>query len=164
MKISKRQFLSKDCIVCGIKNKNGLHAKFYEMEDGSVISLFQFNKFNQSYPNRVHGGMIAAILDETMGRAILVRNPDCYAVTTSLTTKYRKPVVYDKPLKCVGRIVSEDEKRFEASAELYDEEGTLLDSAVGSYYKLNRDRAANTLDYNPHDIQIPFEDKLTEIN
>ena len=69
MKVRKKQTNAKDCIVCGINNPYGIHASFYEMEDDSLIALFRYKFDHQSYPERVHGGMIAAMLDETIGRA-----------------------------------------------------------------------------------------------
>ena len=64
LKVKAKQTGSHDCVVCGMENPDGLHAQFYSMEDDSCVALFHFNKRNQSYPNRVHGGMICAILDE----------------------------------------------------------------------------------------------------
>ena len=40
MRVIKKQTNSKMCIICGIENKLGLQAPFYEMEDGTVISIF----------------------------------------------------------------------------------------------------------------------------
>ena len=42
MKVLKKQTNSKMCIICGIENKLGLQAAFYEMEDKSVISIFDY--------------------------------------------------------------------------------------------------------------------------
>ena len=42
MKVVKKQTLSHNCIVCGLDNPEGVKARFYEMEDGSLISLFSF--------------------------------------------------------------------------------------------------------------------------
>ena len=42
MKVLKKQTNSKDCFICGIENKLGVNASFYEMEDGKLYSLFKF--------------------------------------------------------------------------------------------------------------------------
>ena len=104
MKVIKKQTNSKLCFICGIDNPYGLVAPFYEMEDGSVISLFQYKDIHQSYPGRIHGGLISAMLDEIAGRAIWITEPETWAVTTQLNVKYRKPVPYDTPLKAKGFI------------------------------------------------------------
>ena len=43
---------------------------FYNMEDGSVMTKFKYRKEHQSYPGRVHGGLITAMLDEMGLRAL----------------------------------------------------------------------------------------------
>ena len=52
------------CIICGMDNEYGLNAEFYNMEDNSVFTLFRYREQHQSYPSRVHGGLITAMLDE----------------------------------------------------------------------------------------------------
>ncbi|MBO4261164.1 MAG: PaaI family thioesterase [Clostridia bacterium] len=99
MKVIKRQSNAKNCIICGLDNSFGLKAAFYEMEDKSVCALFNFLPEHQSYPTRTHGGMITALLDEVMGRALWSIEPDVYACTTTLSVSFRKAVPYGVPLK-----------------------------------------------------------------
>ena len=56
MKVISRQRNSKFCLVCGLDNPFGIRGAFYNMEDGRVMSPFQFHFNHQSYPQRVHGG------------------------------------------------------------------------------------------------------------
>ena len=39
---------------------------------------------HQSYPGRLHGGISSTILDETIGRAILLLQPDVWGVTVEI--------------------------------------------------------------------------------
>lgn len=64
MKVVRKQRNSRMCIICGLDNEYGVQASFYVMEDGSVMTRFAFRERHQSYPGRVHGGMITAMLDE----------------------------------------------------------------------------------------------------
>jgi acyl-coenzyme A thioesterase PaaI-like protein len=112
MKVIKKQTNSHDCLVCGIDNPYGLHARFYEMEDKSLIALFTYSSKHQSYPERTHGGMIAAVIDESIGRAIWISDPTIWACTIKLEIEYHKGVPYDTPLKCVSRIDHEDKLDF----------------------------------------------------
>ncbi len=70
-KIVDKQKNSKLCFVCGLKNQFGLKASFYISETKELIALFKPEEVHQSYPRRLHGGIASAILDETIGRAIL---------------------------------------------------------------------------------------------
>ena len=73
-KVVRKHNNSGNCFVCGVNNEWGLHSDFYEMEDGTVAAIVTAKFNHQSYPGRVHGGVICAMLDETMGRAINVKH------------------------------------------------------------------------------------------
>ena len=60
MKVICKQRNSRMCVICGLDNPFGVRAPFYTMDDGSVMSCFQFAAHHQSYPGRVHGGIITA--------------------------------------------------------------------------------------------------------
>ena len=62
-------------------------APFYEMEDNSVVTIFKYKEIHQSYPERVHGGLITAMLDELGLRALWPIEPNCWGVTFDLQTK-----------------------------------------------------------------------------
>ena len=70
MFVTEKQRNSKMCVICGLDNPFGVRAPFYNMEDGSVMSVFRFREEHQSYPGRVHGGLISAMLDEMGLRAL----------------------------------------------------------------------------------------------
>ena len=69
MKVTGKQKNSRMCVICGMDNPFGLKAPFYNMEDGSVMTKFMYREEHQSYPGRVHGGLIGAMLDELGFRA-----------------------------------------------------------------------------------------------
>lgn len=163
MKVLKKQTNSKMCLICGMENEAGLKAPFYEMEDDSVVSLFTYKEHHQSYPGRVHGGMISCLLDEIIGRAIWIKEPNMWGVTMSLNVKFRKPVPYDEQLKAVGRITNSKSRTFEGIGEIYDSNGVLLASAEAVYFKLPLDKIATS--DTPHDeVNVYYPDDVKEIN
>src|SRR5574344_1395617 len=95
MKVLSKQNNSKMCVICGLENEFGVNAPFYNMEDGSCVTIFKYKKEHQSYPGRVHGGLICTMIDELIGRTLWVKEPDKYGVTMSINVKYRKVVPYD---------------------------------------------------------------------
>lgn len=162
MKVVKKQNNSKDCIICGIDNPLGLKAPFYEMENGEVFSVFEFKSEHQSYPDRVHGGMISAMLDELVGRAIWIKHPEMWGVTMELNVKFRKPVPYGEKLKAVGRIDGETSRTFSGTGEIYNMNGMLLAQAKAIYFKLPLEKI--TEDEKHRDgINIYVPDDVTEI-
>ena len=161
MKVTEKQRNSKMCVICGMDNKYGVHAQFYNMEDGSVVSPFRFSECHQSYPGRVHGGMITAMLDEIGLRAIWTTEPGVWGVTMSLETKYRKPVPYNEDLFAVGKVVSSTHRFMQSAAYIYDAGGNLLAEAKLKYIKLLPEQITDS-DY--HEEMCYYnEDKIKEI-
>ena len=48
--VKKKQPTSKMCFVCGSGNSSGLHARFYELENGELTALFTPGEEHQGYP------------------------------------------------------------------------------------------------------------------
>lgn len=135
-KITKKQVSSNMCFICGTKNPAGLNTRFYETEKGEVACIFTPRQEHQSYPGRLHGGVAAAILDELIGRAVMIKEPDTWGVTCELNIKYKKPVPLDIPLKAVGRITDVNRRLFKAEGEIYLPNGDVAVIATGLYMKL----------------------------
>ncbi len=141
--ITKKQPTSRMCFVCGESNTAGVHVRFYELEDGSVQSRFTGADHHQGYPGRMHGGVITAILDETIGRAIMIRyGEDIWGVTTEISIRFHHPVPLGVELTAVGRIAEDNRRLFTGSGELYLPDGTVAAEATGKYFKMNIDRIA----------------------
>jgi uncharacterized protein (TIGR00369 family) len=132
------------CFVCGESNPAGVHVRFYEQEDGSLLARFKGSDHHQGYPGRMHGGVITAIMDETMGRAIMIAHGEAiWGVTGELAVRFRKPVPLGVELTAVGRIVSEKSRTFEGTGELYLPDGSLAVEGSGKYVKLDISRIAD---------------------
>lgn len=136
-RVTKKQQNSKRCLVCGLKNEFGLKAAFYEMENNEVVAIFRPFQEHQSYPGRLHGGIAGAILDETIGRAVMIKDENQIGVTVELSLKYKKPVPLDQELKVVGRITKDSRKLFEGSGEIILPDGSVAVTGYGKYLKIN---------------------------
>lgn len=143
-RVKGKQENSKMCLVCGLKNKLGLRASFYELENGELLAVFQPLEEHQSYPNRLHGGISAAILDETIGRAIMMNYSDDYwGVTVEFTSRYKKPVPLDEELRVIGRITKDGNRIFEGTGEILLKDGSVAVEGYGKYIKLPLDKIAD---------------------
>ncbi|MCF7931064.1 MAG: PaaI family thioesterase [Acholeplasmataceae bacterium] len=134
-KVIKKQNNSEMCFVCGISNHAGLHTQFYELETNRLLGVFKGQDIHQSYPQRMHGGIIVALLDETIGRSLSIIEPDFWGVTVDLTIKYLKPVPLDQELKAVGWITSNRRLIFEGEGYLCDEHHDILATCQAKYMK-----------------------------
>ncbi|MDC7240211.1 MAG: PaaI family thioesterase [Spirochaetales bacterium] len=143
-RIKAKQNNSKNCLVCGTENTLSLQTKFYETENDEVIALFTPEHQHQSYPGITHGGISSAILDETIGRAIMARyDEQVWGVTVELKMRYRKPVPYGIELKAIGRITEERGPFFEGTGEIILPDGEVAVSCTGKYMKRKIDQIAN---------------------
>jgi uncharacterized protein (TIGR00369 family) len=135
-RVSGKQHISKNCLVCGVENPFGLKTKFYELENKEVVAFFTPHTYLQSYPGILHGGISATILDETIGRAIMAHYGQAnFGVTIELNVKYKKPVPLDVELKVIGRITNDKGRIFEGTGELILPNGEVAITAQGRYMK-----------------------------
>lgn len=141
-RIVSAQNVSRMCMVCGAENEWSLKARFYELDNGELLGVFAPLEQHQSYPGRLHGGIASAVLDETIGRAINVTNPDDWGVTVELTVRFRKPVPLDQELRAVGRITRDSRRLFEGTGEIVLADGTVAVEASGKYMKMPIDKIA----------------------
>lgn len=144
VKVLKKQKTSRMCMVCGQQNKFGLKASFYELENESIVALFTPLQEHQSYPGRLHGGVAGAILDETIGRAIFIKDESVWGVTVELNLKYHKPIPLDEELRVVGRITRDTRRIFEGEGEILLSNGDIAVSATGKYVKMPIDKIMQT--------------------
>ena len=164
MKVISKQRNSMMCIMCGLDNEYGVRAPFYNMEDGSVMTLFRYRKQHQSYPGRVHGGLITAMLDEMGLRALWAKelSEETFGVTFSLETKYRKPVPYDQDLIGKGIIVKNSSKFFVTEASIMDTKGNVLANGTVKYIRLDVNEIAENAEVHEEMCYLD-EDGVTEI-
>ena len=135
--VCRQQYVSQKCFVCGTDNPFGLHAQFLELEDGRLCAEFVASDFHQGYPGRMHGGIISTILDETIGRAILIDEPNMFGVTIELNVRFRKPVPLNTPLKVIARITDGKNRVFSGEGKLLLEDGTVAAEASARYLKMD---------------------------
>ena len=143
-KVTSKQPNSKMCLVCGLKNPFGLHTSFFELENNELLAVFTPREEHQSYPERLHGGITSTILDETMGRAIMIKSAgEVWGVTVELNIRFKKPVPLDQELRVVGRITKDSNRFFEGTGELLLEDGTIAAQGHGKYLKVPLEKIAD---------------------
>ena len=162
-KIINKQSNAKHCFVCGVGNPIGLHAKFFETDEREVVALFTPTANHQGYPIRLHGGVAASILDETIGRAIQIDAPDIWGVTAELNVSYKKPLPCDSELRAVGRVTKQNRMLYEGTGEIYTPDGEIAISAKAKYYKMSIRKISEG--FNHDDWQVYSDDNdPTEID
>ena len=142
LKVIKKQNNSAMCAVCGMSNNLSLRARFYEVEGELMVGVVTGRDEHQSYPNRMHGGLISALLDEVIGRAINIPEPDAFGVTSELNVKFKKPVPLNEELKVVGKLTKNTRLVFQAEGFIEDAAGNILATGTATYVKMTAARIA----------------------
>ena len=142
LKVIRKQNNSDWCAVCGVENPMSLGAKFYHVEGDLLVGVVTGRDEHQSYPGRMHGGMISALLDEVVGRAINVVEPEAFGVTTELNVKFKKPVPLNEEIRVVGRLTKNTRLVFQAEGFVEDAKGTILAAASATYVKMTAEKIA----------------------
>lgn len=124
------------CFGCGQDNPDGMRLKFVLDEEGKrFVSRFRLAPRYVGPPGHAHGGIIATILDEAMGKVNKLRH--VIAVTAEMTVTYIKPVPLGKPLIAEGW-----EKRVRGRvhtniAEIRNAKGEVLARSTGRFIAID---------------------------
>jgi uncharacterized protein (TIGR00369 family) len=163
-KVTAKQPNSKMCLVCGLKNPFGLHTTFYELDNKELLAIFQPREEHQSYPGRLHGGIISTILDETIGRSIMMQSEgEIWGVTIELQIRFKKPVPLGEELRVIGRITKNSSRFFEGTGELLLHDGSVAAEGHGKYLKAPLEKIADfDVDAQEWGV-VPSPDDLKEI-
>ena len=89
-------------------------------------------------PGHCHGGVIACILDDAMGKVNKLRQ--VIALTKEMTVEYIKPVPLHKPLRVEGREVSVHGRQHINMAEITNEQGEVLARSRGTFIAIDPEK------------------------
>jgi len=135
------------CFACGKNNAEGMHLKFtYDEDRDCFVCRFRLGKRYTGPPGHCHGGIIATILDEAMGKVNKLRH--VVALTSTITVDYLKPVPLNKPLRVESREVRVRGRYHTNAAEILSSKGEVLAHSKGLFIAID-----------PHKMFAKFVDR-----
>lgn len=139
-----KQPSSRGCFLCGRENPVSLKMSWFnEPEEGRVRARVTVPDTHCSYPGVVHGGVVAALLDETGGRAVMVGGDfEHLMVAVKLDVEFRRVTPSGTPIELVGWVVREHGSKAEVAAEIRLPDGTVSARSKGLLVKPPVDVAA----------------------
>lgn len=120
------------CFGCGGANARGMKLTF-EQDDITkrIRGAFKLGAEYQGGPGFIHGGIIAMVLDEAMGKVNRFRG--VRAVTAELVVEYLKPVSVDAPLLIEAYEVEKTGRNLHYVGEIRNQSGDLLARGRGRF-------------------------------
>jgi uncharacterized protein (TIGR00369 family) len=127
------------CFVCGQKNDAGLKLRFrYDKVRDCYICRFRLDERYMGPPNYVHGGIVATVLDEVMGKVNKSRG--VVALTRVLKIDYLKPVPLNQFLHAEGHPVSAEGRKHTNRGEILNAKGEVLARGEGLFIAIDVER------------------------
>lgn len=120
------------CFVCSPHNPTGLHLQFRQ-EDGVIRTEFVPGTWHEGWQGVVHGGILAAVLDEAMAYALFFRGVK--GVTAKMEVRYRAPIHKSDTLQVEARMIRNTRRLAELHG-LIRRDGEPVVEAEGIFVKL----------------------------
>ena len=118
------------CFACGRANPQGLHLDF-DVARRRAETRFVPRQEHSGYEGVVHGGIVTALLDETMGWAIF--HEGIWGVTARINVAFRQPILVGMELVVTGTVTKETHRAIEMHGEIRDAAGVLLAEADATF-------------------------------
>jgi len=125
-----RQPNSAQCFACGLQNPFGLQLTFFDNGLDEVRCEYTVPERFQGYPGIAHGGIVASILDEVLGRVSMIGDPMHFMMTATMELKYRQPVPLHTPLTIFARKTKDRGRIAKAEGAVYLPDGSIAVEAT----------------------------------
>ena len=133
------QLQKNQCFACGTNNPGGMRMKFvYDEERDRFLCRFRLGKRYTGPPGHCHGGIIATILDEAMGKVNKRRH--VVALTSEITVNYLKPVPLHTSLRVESFELEVKGRKHVNAAEIYNEKDEVLARGRGLFIAVDPER------------------------
>jgi uncharacterized protein (TIGR00369 family) len=127
------------CFGCGPANPFGLHLNFeLGPKQDSYICHFELGVNFSGPPSHAHGGIIATILDEAMGKALKLKGK--VALTRNMSVDYLRPVPLGQPLVVEGHVVRVRGRALYNRAEIRSDKGVVLACSRGKFLAIDPEK------------------------
>ena len=125
-----------NCFVCGQNNREGMRLKFIlDKASQTFVCRFRLSARYTGPPGHCHGGIIASILDDAMGKVNKLHH--VVALTREMTVEYLKPVPLNKPLRVEGREIKVRGRTHVNSAEILNAKNEVLARSRGIFIAID---------------------------
>jgi len=125
------------CFGCGGDNAGGMKLTFEQDNvNRRIVGRFVLGERYQGGGGFAHGGIIAVLLDEAMGKVCRFR--EVRAVTAELTVEYLKPINVQHEIIVEGRETEQKGRNLFMMGEIRDTAGDILARSKARFVVISR--------------------------
>lgn len=123
-------FADHNCFACGDRNPIGMHLHI-ELGEGSASTTWRAGDDYVGWEDKVHGGMLATLLDEVMAWA--PSSYDSWAVTAEMNLRFRSPANPGEELAARGWVTERRRRIYHVRGEVRGADGRIVAEAEGRF-------------------------------
>jgi acyl-coenzyme A thioesterase PaaI-like protein len=114
-----------DCVVSGPANPLGIAARAWRDKDEAVVKVTLGSAF-EGAPGRAHGGVVAALFDDTMGFVLsILQTP---AFTARLNISYLAPTPINSEIEIRAKVTNIDGRKISMQAKARHQEKVVAEA------------------------------------
>src|ERR1700747_1235817 len=127
------------CFGCGGANARGMKLSFEQDDERKrIVGRFRMGEEYQGGSGYLHGGIIALLLDEAMGKAARVHSE--HAVPAEPRGGYKKPTRVNSEIVVEGFVTRREGRQLYHQGEIRNEAGDLLARGEGRFVIIDREK------------------------
>ena len=127
---SRYAFADHNCFACGRENPIGMGLHI-ELGEGTARTTWTAGDDFVGWSDKVHGGIIATLLDEVMAWA--PSSFDSWAVTAEMRVRFRSPAMPGEEMVATGRVVERRRRIYEVAGQVLGADGRVIAEGSGRY-------------------------------
>ena len=125
------------CFGCGGANARGMKLSFVQDDERQrIVGRFRLGEEYQGGSGYLHGGIIALLLDEAMGKAARFHSE--HAVTADLRVEYKRPIRVNSEIVVEGFVTRREGRQLYHQGEIRNDAGELLARGEGRFVIIDR--------------------------
>jgi acyl-coenzyme A thioesterase PaaI-like protein len=117
--------------------QNGFGIQFRPQPGGGLYAIYRFDVLKQGPPGIVHGGALAAVLDEAMTAAVFASGKPAF--TVNLNIDYRHPVRIGAEVRIEGKVERDEGRKLFTSARVLLADSFLACEAKALFITMQKD-------------------------
>ena len=132
--------------ITGDRSRDRIKGRYFQKDsDNSFVARVWFGPSTEGPAGFVHGGSMAAVLDEAMGASVWLMGYT--VVAAKITVGYRKMLPLDTVTTVEAKVKSISGKKVITEGKIYNETGTVYTESEGLYINIPSERFGEMIKY-----------------